>query len=322
MRGRVAGLLVGMLAMGLLSGCATFTVGERDLLPQPDRPVTAQLVGEIDPALSLDSLRIARPDGALLGGVHVHAPGRDITVVYFGGNQFLADRHGGSVARGLLPLGVNLVLFDHRGSGHKSGRAHGGTPDPQAHRVSRRLLDHWGVVSLAALREEALAFREHVVEVLGVPPRRVVLHGFSLGGMLAGDVAERRPTAGLVLESTGSNASEWSRALVPWYARPFVRVNLAESLHALDNHRAVGGHRGALLVMVGAKDSQTPPVMSRRLISSAAGDAAFRRLYIAPGRGHESVLGDPAALAHYAELIDTLRTGSMEAGAAVAARSP
>lgn len=293
MRAKITGLLVAVL---LLSGCATFTVGERDLLPQADRPITDRLVGELDPALSLDTLRLVRPDGAVLGGVHVHAPGRDITVVYFGGNQFLADRQGAAVARNLLPLGVNLVLFDHRGSGHSSGE-----------------------VSLAALRGDALAIRDHVVDVLGVPPERLVLHGFSLGGMLAGDVAEQRAAGGLVLESTGSNANEWSRTMVPWYARPFVRVNMAESLHVLDNHRAVGAHQGALLVMVGARDSQTPPVMSRRLISSAARDGAFQRLYIAPGYGHEGVLGDMAAREHYAQLIGAMRTAPAEV---VAGRTP
>lgn len=296
MRGKTAGLLVTIPVVAMLSGCVTFSVGERDLLPRPDQPVDARLVSQLDPALSVDTLRLERPDGARLGGIHVHGPDRDITVVYLGGNQFLADRHGAPVARGILGLGVNLVLFDHRGSGHSTGE-----------------------VSLAALREDALAIHDHVVEALGVPPHRVVLHGFSLGGMLAGDVAERRATGGLVLESTGSNASEWSRAMVPWYARPFVRVSLAESLHALDNRRAVAGHRGALLVMVGAEDSQTPPVMSRRMFASLAGDAAFRHLYIAPGRGHESLLDDPAALGHYARLIDAVRDGNVDAGAGLAA---
>lgn len=286
MRTRLFGWMLALLA---LPGCATYTVGERDLLPQPDRPVSAALAASLDPTLVVEPLRLERPDGAVLGGVHVHAPERAITVVYFGGNQFLADRHGASVARALLPLGVNLVLFDHRGSGHSTGE-----------------------VSLAAMREDALAIREHVVEVLGVPPERLVLHGFSLGGMLAGDVAERRPAAGLVLESTGSNAREWSRAVVPWYAKPFVRVEMADSLHALDNHRAAAAHRGALLVMVGADDSQTPPSMSRRLFASATGAAGgdgFRRLYVAPGIGHASVLSDPAARALYADLLGAVVDG-------------
>ena len=290
---------VWLAAALMLSGCATFKIAESDLLPQPDRPITAQLVGTIDPALQLDPLRLERPDGAVLGGVHVHAPERDLTVVYFGGNQFLADRHGAQVARDILPLRVNLVLFDHRGSGHSTGD-----------------------VSLAALRDDALAIHDYVVNALGVPSERLVLHGFSLGGMLAGDVAEQRMAGGLVLESTGSNASEWSRALLPWYARPFVRVEMADSLHVLDNHRAVGGHRGALLVMVGAKDSQTPPVMSRRLLESATDEAVFRRLYVAPGRGHEGVLGDPVASEHYAQLIDAMRSAEGARSVPVAARSP
>jgi len=289
MGAKIAGMVLAVLA---LSGCATLTVGERDLLPQPDQAITADLVGALAPTMALDTLRLARPDGAVLGGVHVHGPCRDITVVYFGGNQFLADRHGAQVARAILPLGVNLVLFDHRGSGHSRGE-----------------------ISLAALRGDALAIRDHVVEVLGVPPQRLVLHGFSLGGMLAGDVAEQRGASGLVLESTGSNASEWSRVMVPWYARPFLRVQLADSLHALDNHRVVSGHRGALLLMVGAEDSQTPAVMSRRLLASAADDAGFQRLYVAPGRGHEGVLGDPAAREHYAQLIDAVRQAAPAAGA-------
>lgn len=292
MRTNLIGWLMAVMA---LSGCASVEIGERDLLPQPDRPVTARLASELDQALVVDALQLSRPDGAVLGGVHVHAPGREVTVLYFGGNQFLSERHGASVARAILPMGVNLVLFDHRGSGLSTGE-----------------------VSLAAMREDAMAIREHVVEVLGVPPERLLLHGFSLGGMLAGDVAERRPVAGLVLESTGSNAREWSRAVVPWYAKPFVRVEMAESLHALDNHRAVAAHRGALLVMVGEEDTQTPPMMSRRLFASSAGDAAFRRLYVAPGRGHEGVLGDPLAREDYVALIEAMRRAPAAATATAA----
>jgi len=78
--------------------------------------------------------------------------------------------------------------------------------------------------------------------------------------------------------------------------------------------------RGALLVMVGADDSQTPPSMSRRLFASAGGeaDAGFRRLYVAPGIGHASVLSDPQARALYATMLDGLRGDD---AAAVAARA-
>jgi hypothetical protein len=38
-----------------------------------------------------------------------------------------------------------------------------------------------------------------------------------------------------VLEATSTNVEDWAHANVPWCARPFLRIEVAESLRAADN---------------------------------------------------------------------------------------
>jgi pimeloyl-ACP methyl ester carboxylesterase len=99
------------------------------------------------------------------------------------------------------------------------------------------------------------------------------------------------------------NAGEWSKAMIPWYAKPFVRVEMGESMHRLDNHRALAAYQGPLLLLVGDKDSQTPASLSRRMHASAASPASLKRLYVAPGRGHTSLIGEATFADHYAWLL-------------------
>ena len=43
---------------------------------------------------------------------------------------------------------------------------------------------------------------DYLTNKLNIPPDHIILHGFSLGGAIAADLASRRPVGGLILEST------------------------------------------------------------------------------------------------------------------------
>ena len=82
--------------------------------------------------------------------VSLTQPAAQLTVLYFGPNMFKLSRDGARVAQRLLPLGINLVMVDHRGSGGSSG-----TP------------------SLSLLEQDALIAHDYVRDTLGVAQSRL-----------------------------------------------------------------------------------------------------------------------------------------------------
>jgi pimeloyl-ACP methyl ester carboxylesterase len=77
---------------------------------------------------------------------------------------------------------------------------------------------------------------------------------------------------------------EWADSLVPWYAKPFVKLEVDPKLHAADNARALGRYDGPLLVMQGGSDELTPPQLARKLYETVPSN---RKTYKeVPGYGH------------------------------------
>lgn len=73
-----------------------------------------------------------------------------------------------------------------------------------------------GVVGEPGVREAADAAWRYATETLGLPPSRVVAHGKSLGGGACAWLAENRPLAGLVLESTYTSIPGVAADRYPW----------------------------------------------------------------------------------------------------------
>jgi fermentation-respiration switch protein FrsA (DUF1100 family) len=80
----------------------------------------------------------------------------------------------------LRQAGFSVLAYDYRGYGRSTAR-----------RPSER----------RAYADHEAAYR-YLTGPLGVPPHRVIIHGRSLGGGVASELAARCPSAGLVLEST------------------------------------------------------------------------------------------------------------------------
>lgn len=257
-----------MLATLMLSGCTTMEIGESSFL-RPDRPAMTASAPRLDVQALLPGARISEEeirtdDGAILRGVIAQPPGSAVTVLYFAGNAFHLDRDGTALLPLLASCGAGVAVFDYRGYGRSSGAP-----------------------TVATMAADAVRVFDAVSARTAGP---VIVHGQSLGSFMAAYVVQQRPQAsGLVLEATSTNVQDWAQANMPWYLRPFLRIEIAESLRSIDNVAAVGHYRGASLVLAGERDRITPPQLGRRVY--AAIPAAGKQWQVAAGAGHNAIFG-------------------------------
>jgi uncharacterized protein len=280
-----AGLL---LALGS-QGCLTMRIPDDNWFHPGRAALSDSLVGaaRLARGATLQRVWLRAGDSTRLFTLFVRTPGARTTVLYFGGDSFRVASGGLPLARAASLLGVNAVLVDYRGYGESDG-----------------------VPSLPALQQDALDVFDQVRTMDGVTGTAIVAHGFSMGSFIAAHLATRRPVDGLVLESTATTVRDWAGGFVPWYARPFVRIRMSESLAAESNVERLQRYRGPLLLVVGARDRVTRPWMSRELFRRSATPERDRFLVVVPGAGHGDALNDPAAAARYGEFLHSIATAS------------
>jgi fermentation-respiration switch protein FrsA (DUF1100 family) len=219
-------------------------------------------------------VRIPVP-GATLAAVWLPLPGARYTVLYSHGNaEDLGDDL--PVLQALRAHGYAVLAWDYRGYGMSSGRA--------SERNSYRDLD---------------AVYAYLTRTLGVPAEQVIVHGRSLGGGPAAELASRAPVAGLVLESTFTTAqsvSTWGR-LFPfdWFR----------------SERRLPHVRCPVLVIHGRADEVVPFARGERLYQLAPGR---KQSYWVPGAGHNDLVdiageGYWAALERFRALLDSASRG-------------
>lgn len=270
-----------MLAAMMLTGCTTMQIGESNFI-RPDPPAAKASAPRLDvpallPAARVSDEEVATADGAILRGVIAQQPGSGVTVLYFGGNAFHLDRDGAALLPLLASCGVGVAVFDYRGYGRSSGAP-----------------------TVATMAADAVRLFDHTSARTRGP---VIVHGQSLGSFMAAHVVRQRPQAGgLVLEATSTNVQDWAQANVPWYARPFVRIEIAPSLRAADNVAAVAGYRGASLVLAGERDRTTPPALGHGVY--AALPAGQKQWLVAAGAGHNAIFGHRDVMPAYCRFVN------------------
>lgn len=157
------------------------------------------------------------------------------------------------LARAFLGLGWAVLLFDYRGYGKSSGAP-----------------------SEAGTYLDAEAAHDHLVRVEGFAPGRIVLHGESLGGAVALELALRRPCAGLILESAFTSIPDMAAEVYPFLpARLLARIRY-------DNLAKVGRLGVPLLVVHSPADEIVPFAHGERLYAAARG----KKRFLATGGGH------------------------------------
>lgn len=177
------------------------------------------------------------------------------TVIYNHGNYGGIEHYQPRV-RILWELGFNVYVWDYRGYGKTE-------PDT--------------LPTAEQFMADARQIRAHVVG-LAPDPDRVLIYGYSLGGLPAVEMAVADPGCALVLEApfTSPQAIARSNATVG-----FPDSFLSEG--RFDNIRKIRDYPGPLLTMIGTADKQFPPDEVRRIAEAAPGPS---ELWILDGVAH------------------------------------
>lgn len=171
--------------------------------------------------------------GGALAAVWLPNPAARFTLLYSHGNaEDLGDDL--PLLRALHDHGFAVLAYDYRGYGLSPGRP----------------------TERGAYADEAAAYA-WLVREQQVPPGRIVVHGRSLGGGPAAELASREPVAGLVLESTFTNATAVS-ALGRFFPVDWFR-----------SARRLRDVRCPVLVVHGTADEVIPLAVGRRLYRAA-----------------------------------------------------
>lgn len=265
-----------MLAVCMaLTGCAQISVSERHFI-RPDAPGTAAERRYTNAVAT--ELSVVGKDGVPLNGILFEQPGARSTVLYFGGNMFHLDQHAKDALPLLAACGTNVAMFDYRGYGRSSGKP-----------------------TVETMQADALALFDALDARF---PGRIIVHGQSLGSFIAAHVAQARPVLGTVLETTATSVEDWAQANVPWYARPFVRIDMEASLRQVDNRTAAARFRSAALVIAAGQDKTTPPGLGRKVFDAIP--RPDKQFLLLEQAGHDDALRAQGAGAAYCGFIGRL----------------
>jgi hypothetical protein len=198
---------------------------------------------------TLEEVFFEAEDGTRLNAWHIDRDESVATVLYFGGQGFNLVLSRAFVSEMLAEVPVDLFMVDYRGYGRS-----GGEP------------------SVEKLKSDAVRAHEFLTERRGVDPATIVVHGHSMGTFVASYVATRKTVAALVMESGVTDVDGWTRALVPWYLRLFLKFDVSEALAEESNLERIRQIEVPTLFLVGSNDPITPPELSEKLHRESAAD--------------------------------------------------
>ncbi len=209
--------------------------------------------------LPLEDVWFQASDGVRLFGWYVQAqrnsdPG--MTLLWCHGNAGNIVHRLENMAL-LYREGLSVFLFDYRGYGQSKG-----TPSEEG------------------FYRDALAAYAYVTQVREASSDRLVLFGRSLGGAVAGELAGRRPAAGLILESTFPSVEAVARQ--HYFGLP-AHWLLGARFDLLDHLRRVNM---PTLVIHGDRDDIIPLELGRQVFDAAAAPKSW---YLVPGAGHNDL---------------------------------
>lgn len=195
--------------------------------------------------LDFEALSLSTPDGEQLDAWFVPAPQSRGVVLFLHGNAGNLSHRMDSILM-FRRLGYSTLIFDYRGYGRSTGKP-----------------------SEAGLYQDAQTAWDHLVRDRGIPSRRIVLFGESLGGAMAAGLAARERPGALVLSSALASAPALAADLYPWLpTRWLVRMHY-------DTRNALAEVRSPVLVAHSPDDEIIPFHHGRLLFETAAEPKVF-----------------------------------------------
>lgn len=254
-RRRLVNLGIGV-ALGLALGSLMIRIFEnRMIFPAPRYPhgfVSPETYG-----LQAEEVWLAASDGVRLNAWFFPRSGSSKVLLLFHGN---AENIGTGLGRTkvLFTLGLNIFAVDYRGYGRSEG-----SPDE------------------AGVYRDAEAAYRYLTEQRGFRPKDIIIHGVSLGGAVAIDLASRVECGGLIAESTFTTARDMARRAfwIPLFA--YVPKSQFKSISKIARVRS------PVLVIHGRRDELIPFSMGEALYGAAHGPKTLAPLDSA---GHNDIL--------------------------------
>ncbi|MEZ6189695.1 MAG: alpha/beta hydrolase [Phycisphaerales bacterium] len=192
--------------------------------------------GAVGTLNGIEVLNIETPDGPVEAwfipgdGVSAEHPGP--LVIFAHGNAELID-HWPDELRGYKRLGISVLLPEFRGYGRSAGEP-----------------------GQRAITGDYVKFYDIVTKRPEVDTSRIILHGRSIGGAVAAQLAAARPSAVLILQSSPASI----RRMAARFLFPFFLVR-----DPFDSVRVVKNYENPVLVMHGKVDNIVPPAHADRL---------------------------------------------------------
>lgn len=247
-----------LLAVAAASGWIALRRFERNQFFRPSPDVAAT---PAQYSLRYQDVQFVAADGTPLTGWWIPANHPRGTVVLCRGN---AGNVGTTayIAPEFFTRGFNLLMWDYRGYGASGGRP-----------------------SENGIYQDALAAFDAAEAMSGKLP--VIAYGVSLGGAVAIQLANDRPVAGLVVQSSFASAADLAQRRyprLPLYRILSVSFDSAAKAATLDGLPKLFGH---------SPTDETIPFQSGRILHAAA--AAPKTFTLLAGQHHDSSWFTPGA---------------------------
>ena len=194
-------------------------------------------------------------------GVHLHAwyaknanaASNGPFFIWFHGNAVKLTDFLDDYKAALSTLPVEALLVEYRGFGRSEG-------DP----------------SEEGLYADAEGAWTYVTQTLDVPPERIVVYGFSLGGGVASELASRHEVAGLVIQSSFTSIPDVANSIAPLVPESWVK----SQMRSVDKVPQIQCPK---LIVHSTGDRIIPFVLGERLFQAAKTPKAFYKI---EGFGH------------------------------------
>ncbi|MEX1138064.1 MAG: alpha/beta hydrolase, partial [Bacteroidota bacterium] len=165
--------------------------------------------------------------------------------------------HRAEKIRRLRNAGLSTFIVDYRGY----GRSEGGATE-------------------SGVYQDARAAYDYLLSLPGIDSSSIIVHGTSLGGAVAVDLAVNRPVKAMILESTFSSAADVASVAYPFLPARFVMRT------RLDSESKLPSIQIPLLFIHGSDDSIIPIRLGRKLFEAAREPKEF---HLIQGADHNDV---------------------------------
>ena len=191
--------------------------------------------------IRLNAWWFAKPEGSLVT-LFLHGNAGNVT-------------HRIDHAHAIQRAGSAVLVVDYRGYGKSKGH-------PNEHGL---------------YLDADAAYRELIKR--GYPPARIIVHGESLGCAVAAELASRKPSAGLILESPLASLSKMAGAVLPLLG-PLLA-------HGFETEKKISGVHVPVLIIHGDADEVVPFGQGQAVFRHANEPKKFWRV---PGAHHNDLL--------------------------------